>query len=360
VYPAIVSDSDLWVEVMLDELPRSISWSGENLKLLDQRLLPEKEEYWLCERSDQVEDAIRQLVVRGAPAIGIAAAYGSLLGLNSSGSLDAMKCQFREQADQLEAARPTAVNLSWALARMCAVADGFDGSCPELLQRLTSEAQQIHEEDKQLCLQIGRHALPIVRQYPNVLTHCNAGSLAVSELGTALAPIYLAHESGVPLHVWVDETRPLFQGARLTAFELGRAGVPHTVITDSMAASVMAAGKVGMVIVGADRVAANGDVANKIGTLGLAVLAQHFDIPFYVACPGSTVDLSTSEGNQIQIEERAREEITGSDAGQLVPITSPVFNPAFDVTPAALITAIVTEQGVLKPPFNLSLEKAHG
>lgn len=286
------------------------------------------------------------LRVRGAPAIGIAAAYGLTVGL--VGPIDLI--QLRERADYLISARPTAVNLAWAVERIMKLGavQAVDGSVD--VDLLVAEAEKIHAEDRASCQAIGDHGLELIKDKPNLLTHCNAGSLAVSEYGTALAPIYRGHEQGLELHVFVDETRPLLQGARLTSFELGRHGVSHTLITDNMAAHVMSQGKVDAVIVGTDRVARNGDVANKIGTLNVAILCHHFNIPFYVACPLSTIDIATASGDEIEIETRSSSEVRSIQGVQTSPQDSPVYNPAFDVTPANLVTAIITEEGVIHRP----------
>ena len=343
-------------------LPKAVVWQGGELLLLDQRKLPLAEEICRCTRIEEVFHAIQTLAVRGAPAIGIAAAYGLLLGLRGLPSGSWWQA-FNERCDYLVSARPTAVNLAWAVARMrrCVGQGAFDqGSAPDLdavAARLEAEAKAIHQEDRDACRAIAEAGLPLVTKHPRLLTHCNAGSLAVSELGTALAPIYLAHQSGVKLHVFVDETRPLLQGARLTAYELHRSGVPCTLIADNMAAHFMAQGEVDAVLVGADRVVANGDTANKIGTLGLAVLAHHFGIPFYVALPTSTLDPATKTGASIVIEERAPEEVTSIAGAQVAPLGVPARSPAFDVTPAALITGLITDQGLLSQPLVESIAK---
>ncbi len=332
-------------------LPISVSWETTAVKILDQRLLPQREVYLNCENIEQVFEAIKTLSVRGAPAIGIAAAYGLVVGLDASeanGSTEDLIKTLNERRDYLASARPTAVNLVWALDRMMSVANRDSGSSVEtLVQRLIKEAEDIHAEDKASCRAIGEAGYDIVKQYPRLLTHCNAGSLAVSELGTALAPMYVAHNRGVDIHVFVDETRPLLQGARLTAFELGRAGIKRTLISDNMAAHVMSQGKVDAVIVGADRVVANGDAANKIGTLNVAILSQYFNVPFYIACPWSTIDLSTQRGEEIVIEERGSEELTEVGGQPTAEADTPVFNPAFDVTPHALITGYISDRGLL-------------
>lgn len=321
-------------------LIRHIEWIGDastgHLRLLDQTRLPTEQVYLDCKTVQDVWDAIKRLSVRGAPAIGIAAAYGCVIG--------AQKDAFDDAAAHLATSRPTAVNLFWAIDRMKRVQ-------PRTPDALLAEARAIHEEDAAMCRQIGEHALSLLARSPGqgILTHCNAGALATGGIGTATAPMYLAHERGLPLKIYADETRPLLQGARLTAFELAAAGIDVTLICDDMAAQVMRTGRVGMVITGADRIAANGDAANKIGTYNLAVLAKHHALPFYIAAPSSTFDLSISDGGQILIEERAAEEITEGFGKRTAPDKVKTYSPAFDVTPAELITAIVTERGIIEP-----------
>ncbi len=326
-------------------LPPAVEFEDGALVLLDQTRLPDTVVRETYRNVDDVVTAIRELRVRGAPAIGIAAAYAATLGLSDT---DNPRSTFETQARDLRAARPTAVNLMWAIDRLRARASRTpDGA---LAAGLLEEARAIHAEDRLACRAIGEHGCTLVEARPDVLTHCNAGALAVSELGTALAPIYAAARSGSQVHVYVDETRPLLQGARLTALELREAGVPLTLITDNMAAHVIGSGRVDMAIVGADRVAANGDVANKIGTLGVALACHHFGVPFYVACPVSTIDRATPTGAEITIEERDAAEVLGF-GGERFAAEVPVYNPAFDVTPGSLVTAFVTEAGVVEPPF---------
>jgi methylthioribose-1-phosphate isomerase len=327
--------------------------SGGQLVLIDQTRLPVECVELVCRDPEAVWQAIRSLRVRGAPAIGIAAAYGLCLGLKSSrdGSREALFQRLGEVADYLAGSRPTAVNLFWALQRMRDAADRLrDDSTPdEIYQALLREAQAIHAEDRAMCHAIGRYGADLLPDGVGVLTHCNAGGLATSEYGTALSVLFTAQDQGKRLHVYVDETRPLLQGARLTAWELTRRGVPATLICDSMAAQVMREGRVQAVITGADRIAANGDTANKIGTYGLAVLARAHDIPFYVAAPSNTFDLSLDSGDGIPIEQRPAEEITHGLGRQTAPAGVGVYNPAFDVTPAGYIRAIITERGVIEP-----------
>ena len=329
-----------------------LRWNDDahRVDLLDQTRLP-TEEVWLeIETVEQMAEAIRKLRVRGAPAIGIAAAYGVVLALREA--TDEPLKSALAACDRLSATRPTAVNLFYALRRMRAVIDAHsDADRDALWARLLEEAQAIEEEDRAAGVRLGEHGLDVLRDGMTVLTHCHAGGVATSGYGTALAPLILGKERGLTLSAVVDETRPLLQGSRITAWELQRAGVPATLITDSMAGHVMQQGRIDAVIVGADRIAANGDVANKIGTYALAVLAHAHQIPFYVAAPLSTVDFETSTGADIEIEERDAEEIRHGFGRQTAPEDVAVYNPAFDVTPARLVTAIITERGVAHPPF---------
>lgn len=348
---------------------QSLRWADDRLHLLDQRLLPGQTVYIELDSAEGVWDAIREMKVRGAPAIGMAAAYGVYLGVRGSTAADSGELlrDIAACADYLATSRPTAVNLFWALGRLRAAAQrtadrletsplaGPGQAADSIKQALLDEALLIQAEDEDICRRIGEHALPLFSDGIGVLTHCNAGGLATARYGTALAPMYLAHERGIRFSVYADETRPVLQGARLTAFELQQAGIDVTLICDNMAALVMAKGLVQAVIVGTDRVAANGDVANKIGTYGVAVLAKAHGIPFYVACPLSTVDLSTPTGADIPIEERDGREITQGFGQQTAPEGVKVFNPAFDVTPHEYVTAIVTEQGIVRPPFSGNL-----
>lgn len=326
------------------KVPPAILWEGGQLRLLDQRRLPGAVEYLLIEDISAAVEAIANLAVRGAPAIGIAAAYALAVAARRGAKAD-LQAVLQDGGDALIAARPTAVNLRWAVERMLR-----RGAAEPSVAALIEEAEAIHREDAAACRAIGEHGRGLIKAGANVLTHCNAGALAVSELGTATAPLYLNHQAGVRFHVYVDETRPLFQGARLTAWELACAGIDLTLICDSAAAGLMAAGRIDLIMVGADRVAANGDVVNKIGTLSLAVLANHFQVPFYVACPLSTFDPDAATGGDVPIEERAEGEIRQEHAAEVR-----AFNPAFDLTPAALVTAIITERGIARPPLADSL-----
>jgi methylthioribose-1-phosphate isomerase len=342
---------------------QSVCWNSANnrLDLLDQRLLPAEIVYLELTTSEQVWDAIRQMAVRGAPAIGIAAAYGVYLGVRGiKGGLEDVLDEAVKQCNYLVTSRPTAVNLFWALERVKQRATGLAaaGSDPEAMkQALLDEAKLIQSEDEETCRLIGEHALGLFEDGMGVLTHCNAGGLATARYGTATAPMYLAQERGIHLKVYADETRPVLQGARLTAFELQQAGVDVTLICDSMAGVVMSKGWVQAVIVGTDRVAANGDVANKIGTYSVAVLAKAHGIPFYVACPMSTIDLNTASGGDIPIEERHEDEITQGFGKRTAPPGVKVYNPAFDITPHEYVTAIITEKGIIRAPYPENLKQ---
>ena len=337
-----------------------IRWKNDALVLLDQTLLPTRTKYLKLTTVERVWEAIRVLRVRGAPAIGVAAAFGmylALRGTRNSRTVNAFLTAAKKQAAYLNSARPTAVNLRWATERMVRLVESHrNEKPPKILGRLLAEARFMIEEDEAVCRAIGRHGLKLLKEGATVLTHCNAGGLATTRYGTALAPVYAAREQGMRVAVFADETRPLLQGARLTAFELHRAGVPVTVICDNMAATVMARKKVDLVIVGADRIVANGDFANKIGTYGLAILAREHGVPFYCAAPLSTIDLRLASGNLIPIEERSSREITHGFGKQTVPKGVGVFNPAFDVTPHRYVTGFITEKGVVRPPYQKKLK----
>lgn len=331
----------------------TIRWVGKpdgHLRLIDQTLLPIEFKEIDCRSVEQVWEAIKQLRVRGAPAIGIAAAYGVCIGAASASDPTALVELVGTASDYLATSRPTAVNLFWALDRMRAkAAELSDEAVEQAKERLLAEAKAIHEEDRQMCHAIGRYGAELLQDGQGVLTHCNAGGLATAEYGTALSVFFTAQDEGKNLRVFVDETRPLLQGSRLTAWELSQRNIDATLICDSMAAQVMREGKVQAVVTGADRIAANGDSANKIGTYSLAILARAHDIPFYIAAPSSTFDLSITSGDEIPIEERAAEEITRGFGKQTAPDGVKVYNPAFDVTPAQYIKAIITERGLIEP-----------
>ncbi len=329
-----------------------IRWSGDELLLLDQTVLPERERWLPCSTPGDVAEAIRRLSVRGAPGIGIAAAYGLVLGADD----------FDATYDLLLATRPTAVNLRWALDRGRAVRErAVDrGDAASVRRRLLAWAQSLHEEDIEANRRIGRFGRDLFGEGDRVLTHCNAGALATAGYGTALGVVEAAWWAGRLASVWVDETRPLLQGARLTTWELARLEIPHCLITDNSAGALMARGWVDRVVVGADRVAANGDVANKVGTYAVAVLAARHGVPFYVAAPLSTIDRRTPSGADIPIEEREPDEVVHAFGKRIAPASTEALNLAFDVTPAELVTALITEVGVLKPPYRESIGAAFG
>lgn len=340
---------------------RPVQYTGGKMIILDQTRLPKEEIYEEMQTREDVWDAIYKLKVRGAPAIGVAAAYGLCLAVRDCPEED-MECfemRLKEDAEYLATARPTAVNLSWALKRLVR---HFEELRPKNVQQakkeLLLEARRIQEEDESACLAMGQYGLSLLRPGMGILTHCNAGALATSRYGTCLAPIYLGQEQGYDFRVFADETRPLLQGARLTAWELQKSGVDVTLICDNMAASVMAKGWIDAVVVGCDRMAANGDGANKIGTFGAAVLAKEHGIPFYMYVPTSTIDLNTPTGSNIQIELRSGEEISRMWYREpMAPKGIKTYNPAFDVTPARYITAVITEKGIVKPPYEENLPK---
>ncbi|AFU16484.1 Translation initiation factor, aIF-2BI [Bacillus thuringiensis MC28] len=344
---------------MMKEQLIPIQWKDDALVLLDQTLLPNEVVYESFKTAESVWDAIQVMKVRGAPAIGVSAAYGVYLGVKEFAESTVEGCieEVKKVCAYLATSRPTAVNLFWALERMESVAiDNVHLSIVRLKDRLLEEAKEIHREDEEINRQIGEHALTLFHDGMGLLTHCNAGALATTKYGTATAPMYLAKEKGWDLKIYSDETRPRLQGSTLTALELQRAGIDVTVITDNMAAMVMSQGKIDAVIVGCDRVAANGDVANKIGTLGVSILAKYYNIPFYVAAPKPTIDLNTPTGNEIPIEERDASEVINRFGQYSAPKGSKVYNPAFDVTPHANITAIITEKGIVKAPFTENLK----
>ena len=336
-----------------DSAPQTVSWVGDalcgHLRLIDQTLLPERLEYRDCRAVEEVWEAIRTLRVRGAPAIGIAAAYGVVLGMQADHPQPLARLQ--EVTNYLRSSRPTAVNLFWALDRMQRQAERMQPLLcrSEWMYDLLNEAHRIRDEDAAMCRAIGRVGAALIEPGQGILTHCNAGGLATADYGTALAVLFTAAEEGKAIHVYADETRPLLQGARLTAWELQQRSIDVTLICDSMAAQVMKEGRIHLVIVGADRIAANGDTANKIGTYGVALLAKAHGIPFYVAAPSSTFDLSIASGEQIPIEQRDAREVTHGFGRATAPEGVKVYNPAFDVTPATLIAAIITEKGLIRP-----------
>jgi methylthioribose-1-phosphate isomerase len=332
-----------------------VSWSSDSrgVRILDQRELPARETYRDLRTVDEVHDAILTLAVRGAPAIGIAGAMGMTLAIDGAERCaDEVMNHLADAHVRIRAARPTAVNLAWAVDRMMEVARGAARDGADVARVLRAEATRILDEDRAMCRRIGEHGASLIRDGARVLTHCNAGALATGGMGTALAAIYVAVEQGKRVEVFADETRPLLQGSRLTAWELRRAGIPVTVLVDGAAASLMAQGRVDLCIVGADRIAANGDAANKIGTFSVAIAAKHHEIPFYIAAPTSTFDPATPTGAEIHIEERAADEVRCGFGRLTAPADVAVYNPAFDVTPAELITAIVSDRGVHRPPYS--------
>ena len=341
----------------------TIDWQDGTVVMIDQRKLPGAEVWVRCRTAAEVAKAIRSMVIRGAPAIGVAAAMGVAVEARRSKATGTAKfaAEFQKTCDLLASTRPTAVNLFWAIERMKRVFGEMaraGASVAEIAARLEAEARAVDEEDVRSCREMGRHGATLVPDGARILTHCNAGALATAGYGTALGVIRAAAEAGKRVSVYADETRPFLQGARLTAWELVRDGIETTVITDSMAGALMRQGLIDLVVVGADRIAGNGDVANKIGTYSVAVLAKEHDIPFYVAAPLSTVDLATADGSLIPIEERNEREVTHVGPTRLTPAGARIRNPAFDVTPHRLIAAIVTERGVCRPPYQASLAAA--
>lgn len=337
---------------------RPVEWVDGGVQILDQTRLPAEEANLQCRSVEEVADAIRRMAVRGAPVLGIAAAFALALAAQTSRAvgLTELLDDLDRAGRELVATRPTAVNIRWAVERVFARARSapFTGAAREAV---IDEARAIEREDAEACSAMARFGQEFIPQDANVLTHCNTGMLCTAGIGTALGLIYRAYLEGKGIHVWVDETRPLFQGARLTAWELDRLGVPFTLIADAAAGSLMASGRVDLVVVGADRIAANGDVANKIGTYSLAVLAEHHGVPFLVAAPTSTFDLATSSGAEIEIEERDPAEVTEPLGVRIAPAGTPASNRAFDITPAGLVTAIVTERGVARPPLDRAIRE---
>jgi methylthioribose-1-phosphate isomerase len=341
----------------------TIAREADAVVMIDQRKLPVQEIYVRAKSAAEVARAIKTMVIRGAPAIGVAAAMGLALGVRRSKATGTTKlaAEFQKMCEMMAATRPTAVNLFWAIERMkraFASAAQAGESVDEIKQRLEDEAQAIHDEDVANCRALGAFGAEVVPPDARVLTHCNAGALATAGYGTALGVIRGAVEKGKRVAVFADETRPFLQGARLTAWELLKDGIDTTVITDNMSGALMRQGRVDLVVVGADRIAANGDTANKIGTYSVAVLAREHQIPFYVAAPLSTIDLDTPDGSHIPIEERNRKEVTHVGAAQVAPSSAQVWNPAFDVTPHHLITGIITERGIIRPPYVETLRQA--
>lgn len=338
------------------DIPETMKWRDDKFYLLDQRIIPGEESYLEINTTEELYDAIKTLAVRGAPAIGCSAGYGVVIALREcieEDAEDVIGC-LQEKMDYLAKSRPTAVNLFWALERMRGVIEENEGvSIEELEDILIKEALSIHQEDIEMCKTIGKNAQELIPDSATIITHCNAGSLATGGYGTALGVIYAAVEAGKDIEVYADETRPLLQGVRLTAWELTRAGIDVKVICDSMSGSLMKRGEIDCVVVGSDRIAGNGDVANKIGTYNLAILARHHLVPFFVAAPSSTIDHDVTSGDDIPIEQRDPGEITEMwYESRMAPRDAGVYNPAFDVTPARYVDAIITEVGVHKPPYD--------
>ena len=342
---------------------QTLEWTESGVVFIDQTKLPTEEVYVTCTTHQQVADVIRNMVVRGAPAIGVAAAMGIALGVKNSKATNAadLKKDFDQICEAIRQTRPTAVNLFWAIRRMT---EKFESLRPRTIaeirqaqQVMIEESQRMHAEDIAANQAMGRHGATLMPSSGGVLTHCNAGALATAGYGTALGVIRAAIEAGKKIHVYADETRPFLQGSRLTAWELMKDGIPTTVISDNMAGVMMQQGKIGAIVVGADRIAANGDVANKIGTYTVAILAKEHGIPFYVAAPISTVDLATPDGSKIPIEQRNAREVTHIGGRQMTPDGVGIENPAFDVTPAKYVTAIITERGIARAPYKESLSE---
>lgn len=339
---------------------QTLEWTDQGVRFIDQTKLPMEEVYVTCKTPEQVADVIRSMVVRGAPAIGVAAAMGVALAVRNSKAENAsdLKRDFDHACDVIGKTRPTAVNLSWAIRRMQEKLEWLRiRPVGQIKEALIEEAQRMHAEDIAANQAMGRHGATLMPSEGGVLTHCNAGALATAGYGTALGVIRAAVEQGKKIHVYADETRPFLQGSRLTAWELMKDGIPTTVISDNMAGAMMKLGKIGAIVVGADRIAANGDVANKIGTYTVAVLAKEHGIPFYVAAPTSTVDLACPDGSKIPIEQRNSKEVSHIAGKQVVPDGVEIENPAFDVTPARYVTAIITERGIARAPYEEALRK---
>ncbi len=343
-------------------IPAKLNEDKTKLELIDQTLLPNEEVFLYLDQREKIFEAIKMLRVRGAPAIGVAAAYGLYVCMNKMETKDfeAFKKEFTETKDYLATSRPTAVNLFWALDRM---QDRFEkeeakgATIEQMKKALLDESEKVFEEDQAMGKAIGEYGLELLKPGMGLLTHCNAGGIATSGIGTALAPMYLGHEQGYNFKVYADETRPLLQGSRLTAYELYKAGLDVTVICDNMASLVMKEGKIDAVLVGCDRIAANGDAANKIGTSGVAILAKEYGIPMYILGPTSTIDMNTATGQDIEIELRDEEEIGNGFGRRTAPKEVKAYNPAFDVTDAKYITAIITEKGIVRPPYKENLKK---
>jgi methylthioribose-1-phosphate isomerase len=343
-------------------IPAKLNEDKTKLELIDQTLLPNEEVFLYLDQREKIFEAIKMLRVRGAPAIGVAAAYGLYVCMNKmdTDDFETFKKEFYETKEYLATSRPTAVNLFWALDRMQArfeEEEANSATIEQMKKALLDESEKVFEEDQAMGKAIGEYGLELLKPNMGLLTHCNAGGIATSGIGTALAPMYLGHEKGYNFKVYADETRPLLQGSRLTAYELYKAGLDVTVICDNMASLVMKEGKIDAALVGCDRIAANGDAANKIGTSGVAILAKEYGIPMYILGPTSTIDMNTETGNDIEIELRDEEEIGNGFGRRTAPKEVKAYNPAFDVTDAKYITAIITEKGIVRPPYKENLKK---
>lgn len=336
----------------------TIEWRNNKVKIIDQTALPHKLKFIYCDSARDVWETVKTMKIRGAPALGVAAAFGVYLGIRKSGK-DFFK-DLDKTIKYIATSRPTARNLFWALERMGKKAYAHKKEPAEKIKRiLLEEAKEVLREDKDICRKLGKFGSKLIKKGDRILTHCNAGGLATADYGTALGVLFAAKAEGKKIKVYADETRPVLQGARLTAWELMKEGIDTTLITDNMAASLMAKGKIDKVIVGADRIARNGDTANKIGTYNVAILAHHHKIPFYVAAPLSTIDIRIKSGKDIPIEERDPDEVRKIGNAYIAPRKVKIYNPAFDVTPAGLIAAIITEKGILRKPFTRSIKRAH-
>lgn len=339
---------------------QSIEWREDHVRILDQTYLPGREVYSDIRDMGRMWEALKKLRIRGAPAVGIAGAYGFYLGIKDlpENTFQSFIVEVDRITEYLNSARPTVANLEWALERLKTTIQAHKAKeITEIKKIVLKTAKTIHAENKRICKKIGEHGVDLIEKNDQILTHCNTGGLATGQYGTGLSIIFHAHEAGKDIQVWVDETRPLLQGARLTAWELMNADIPMKLITDSTAGSLLRRGKVDKVIVGADRVAANGDVANKIGTYPLAVLAKENDIPFYVAIPLSSIDMDLARGDDIPVEEREEEEVTQFNGSSVAPKKAEAYNPTFDVTPSKYITAFITEDGMIKAPFEKKFEE---
>ena len=339
---------------------KSIQWRDDHVRIIDQTYLHKRKVYNDIRDMGRMWEAIKKLRIRGAPAIGIAAGYGFYMGIKElpESGFQSFWVEVERVAEYLQSARPTAVNLEWVLNRIKTTMQAHkDDPIARIKEVALETAKTIHDEDRRTCKKIGENGISLINKGDKILTHCNTGSLATAQYGTAQSVIYHAHKAGKDIEVWVDETRPLMQGARLTAWELKQADIPMKLIIDSAAGSILQRGEADIVLTGADRVAANGDTANKIGTYPLAVLAKENEVPFYVAIPLSTIDMELQDGKGIPIEERNREEITSFNDSQIAPKKTPAYNPAFDVTPHQLIDGFITEKGIIEPPFDKNFIK---